>query len=77
MIKLNQKVNQNFQSNNQISNNELKFCKLYMKIRRMKNIFDTNSFIQTKPKNVTRFVDAAHVETIQMVEVCPTVPMIL
>lgn len=26
MIKLNQKVNQNFQSNNQISNNELKFC---------------------------------------------------
>lgn len=48
-----------------------------MKIRRMKNIFDTNSFIQNIPKNVTRFVDAAHVETIQMVEVCPTVPMIL
>lgn len=25
MIKLNQKINQNFQSNNQISNNELKY----------------------------------------------------
>lgn len=81
MIKLNQKINQNFQSNNQISNNELKyfqFCNCTRKYVGWKIfLIQIVSYKQNVPKNVTRFVDAAHVETIQMVEVCPTVPMIL